>query len=585
VFAGFLLIVQVARRLRTGEWFPGNPVDQVKAWFAEGRDWGVPHTVVAVLLAAPLLLALLWAMDRGARKRKRLEHIDSRAQYLGDGRTMRESVVKVAGARLTTAPEFGLKVAHLVKGTEAHLVPSDDPKVQAKQRDIIKKEHAKATPLWAGWRDGMTCIMGPGSGKTTAIAVPLALEAPGAVFLTSNRPDVVEALLYSRNQAGEVWVFDPQEVADMPPTWRYDLLAYIADAPKGKEVKARLLAKQFAESGRPLETKTDAFFDPAGQDLLANMLLAAALGKRNVTIVLEWLSNVEDDTPIDILEAAGYVHPAHDMRAVYTAAEKTRSSIVLTALTMVKFLSNQDALAWVEPTGPDDDRPVFSPAAFVRSTGDTMICLSREGVGSFGPVVAALTVAVTEAAEAFAKTCPGGRLPVPLVFVLDEVANVCRIKELPDWYSHFGGRGLFVIAILQSWAQGQFAWGDQGMKKLWGATVIRVVGRGISDVAFAGELSDMCDQIDVKRHTRSSSSARKGGGSTSRSETWTREQALTKGQIMAMPEWRCLIIPSGERPVLAQQIPWWRRSDEMEQRVKTSQAKFAARHLPELEKV
>lgn len=51
----------------------------------------------------------------------------------------------------------------------------------------------------------------------------------------------------------------------------------------------------------------------------------------------------------------------------------------------------------------------------------------------------ALTVAVTEAAEQLAKASPGGRLRVPMVAVLDETANVCRWRELPNLYSHFPG--------------------------------------------------------------------------------------------------------------------------------------------------
>ncbi len=48
------------------------------------------------------------------------------------------------------------------------------------------------------------------------------------------------------------------------------------------------------------------------------------------------------------------------------------------------------------------------------------------------------------------RVAQGGRLPVPLVMVLDEAANVCRIRELPDLYSHLGSRGVVVQTVLQS---------------------------------------------------------------------------------------------------------------------------------------
>jgi hypothetical protein len=69
-----------------------------------------------------------------------------------------------------------------------------------------------------------------------------------------------------------------------------------------------------------------------------------------------------------------------------------------------------------------------------------MYSLSKEGRGSGGSLVTALSVAICEAAEERAKVSPGGRLAVPLVVVLDEAANVCRWRELPNLYSHYGSR-------------------------------------------------------------------------------------------------------------------------------------------------
>ena len=111
--------------------------------------------------------------------------------------------------------------------------------------------------LWCGYRDSGTAVIGPGSGKTTAIVVPLCCEAPASVWVTSNRPDVVAALLGPRSAIGQVSVFDPQGVADMPPNWYWNPLTYLAgDVYTTSEVKARQLAKQFAEAGRPLEART-----------------------------------------------------------------------------------------------------------------------------------------------------------------------------------------------------------------------------------------------------------------------------------------------------------------------------------------
>ena len=122
---------------------------------------------------------------------------------------------------------------------------------------------------------------------------------------------------------------------------------------------------------------------------------------------------------------------------------------------------------------------------------DTLYSLSKEGKGTAGPLVTALTAATVEAAEELATTQPGGRLAVPLLGVLDEAANVCCWHGLPDLYSHYGSRGIVLMTILQSWSQGVEVWGRDGMRKLWSAFNIAVYGGGVKEPEFLGEFSRM----------------------------------------------------------------------------------------------
>lgn len=165
--------------------------------------------------------------------------------------------------------------------------------------------------------------------------------------------------------------------------------------------------------------------------------------------------------------------------------------------------------------------------------GGTLYSLSKEGRGSAGPLVTALTVAVTEAAEQLAKTSPGGRLPVPLVAVLDEAANVCRWHELPNLYSHYGSSGIVMMTILQSWSQGVEVWGRDGMRK------------------FLSEVSQLVGDDDLRQL---STSYGKGGRSTSRSTR--RERVLEVSELGALPRGRALLIASGVPPTLIKTVPW-----------------------------
>ena len=82
----------------------------------------------------------------------------------------------------------------------------------------------------------------------------------------------------------------------------------------------------------------------------------------------------------------------------------------------------------------------------------------------------------------------GGRLDPPMVVPLDEAANICRIADLPELYSHLGSRGMVPVTILQSYQQGVAVWGEPGMAALWGASTKKVIGAGIDDPRHARAL-------------------------------------------------------------------------------------------------
>ena len=187
---------------------------------------------------------------------------------------------------------------------------------------------------------------------------------------------------------------------------------------------------------------------------------------------------------------------------------------------------------------------------FIRE-GGTLYSLSKEGRGTAGPLVTALTVAVVEAAEELAAVSPGGRLSTPLLGVLDEAANVCRWRELPNLYSHYGSRGIVLMTILQSWSQGVDVWGEAGMKKLWSAANIAVYGGGVKEKEFLEMLSALIGDYD-KRTT----SVSVGKGQRSITEQLARERILDIADLAALPKGRAVVLASGTRPTLITTQPW-----------------------------
>jgi type IV secretory pathway TraG/TraD family ATPase VirD4 len=208
---------------------------------------------------------------------------------------------------------------------------------------------------------------------------------------------------------------------------------------------------------------------------------------------------------------------------------------------------------WVGPIGGNfagDRRPQFDPDAFVRGTG-TLYSLSKEGQGSAGALVTALTAAVVEAAEEYATGQAGGRLAVPMLVVLDEAANVCRWKNLPDLYSHYGSRGIPIMSLFQSWAQGQVVFGREGMRKLWSASNVKLYLGGVAEADFLRELSELVGDYD-----KSTGSVSYNRGIRSTNHQLRRERILDASELSALPRGRAVMLSSGTPAALIETVPW-----------------------------
>ncbi|OBA56633.1 hypothetical protein A5780_23925 [Nocardia sp. 852002-20019_SCH5090214] len=208
------------------------------------------------------------------------------------------------------------------------------------------------------------------------------------------------------------------------------------------------------------------------------------------------------------------------------------------------------------PSKGERPRWSFNVDHFVTST-DTLYLLSKEGKASGGALVSAFTSAVAAAGEADGVRA-GGRMPTPMLLVLDEAANVVRWRDLPKQYSHFGSRGIVVMTILQSWAQGVGCWGEAGMKALWSAANIKVLGSGLDDEDFLQARSRI---VGDHRELVTSVSRGRRADSGTESTSLTTEATLTASDIAAMPRGRALVFTSGHRSTLVRTTPWMERAD------------------------
>jgi len=425
------------------------------------------------------------------------------------------------------------KATSMATGRE--LKPLYAPAAAAESRQLRAQAAGPGVPLavavrsgqmlHASWQYVQLWIMGPRAGKTSCVVVPQICETAGPVFATSNKRDIVDLTRWVRAPMGRLWIFDPQQIVGQGPTWWWNPLTYATDISR-----ATALASVFAASVGAGD-KGDAYFEPEGEALLAQYLLAAAVAGETLHTVYAWLNEPDNPAAAAALSAAGEQEVAMAIIGTSRLPEEQRGGVFGTSRKMCRFLTDRHILRWVCSSGPDDARPQLDPEGFVTST-DTVYALSKEGAGTTRALTAALTMAVAEAAERHAEQSPLGRLSPPLLCELDEVANIVRWPQLPDLLSHFGSKGIVVSAFLQSYSQGVEVWGAAGMKKVWSACNVRGVGSGVAEPDFLKDISVLIGDHDVRTTSVSSGG---GGGSRSRQVSNRREPILEVAELTAMP--------------------------------------------------
>lgn len=538
---GVLGVVDVA--IHVGLWLAGldatwNPFALILG-LAKGqivmptRSWIATWVVIGVVVVAGVGLAIRWLVTHSPRSRG-----DERGRLVGSKKA--SSAVRSAAVE-DKARQLGItNVKHYGGFPLGKAIPDGG---------IIRGD----------WESVGTLLAGPRTGKTAAFAIPWVISSPGAVLATSNKRDLVDstALVRQERTGEKVWVFDPTKIRKQDARCWWNPLTYLtADGFDGSIVsRSRILSSTLGDAGRAAggqNARYDGFWDGGGDQIRAALLAAAALGGSTMKQVHTWAALEVDETPVEILAANGLEAVAASLRGMMNLPPDTKGGMWASARMGLSWIEDPDMDQWYMP---DSSRVEFDPVAFVRSR-ETLYSMSKD-TSDVTPLVSALTIVTCMAAEAFAES-QGGRMPTPMMVVLDEAANVCPWRDLPKLYSHFGSKGICLQTILQSWSQGVDVWGETGMKKLWSASNTAIYAGGIKETGALDSISKLLGTYYEDQVSYSS-----GQGSRSRSVTKAaRERPIaTVDELASLPQWRAWLFASKSRPVLMELQPWFRSPD------------------------
>ena len=497
------------------------------------KAWPGTSTIVVVVIAIVLACAAVTAVAVAWRL------IAARIPRPGDPVAALAVNPQITPLTPVPAAKNAIRLRPSLAGASPRSVPAADTGLLLGD---LKRPSGRGPALFASWEDTITAFMAPMSGKTTALSIPYVLSAPGAVVATSNKADLWAATAQLRAQAGStVWLFDPQRITGSRQRWWWNPFAGLATVEAAHRLAAHFVLTVDDNTKRDL-------WGPAAQDLLCALFLAAASSGRSLRECGRWLADAGSPIPAELLDTAGFRALAASLRGAQNGAPETRDGIYQTARTAAKCINDEDIMAWVAPPR-GKDLPVFDPVAF--AAGRDTLYLLTESRSAASPLIAALTDAVMRAGRRQAERS-GGRLDPPMVVVLDEAANICRIADLPELYSHLGSRGMVPVTILQSYQQGVAVWGEPGMAALWGAATKKVIGAGIDDPRHARDLATLVGQHDVPVISVSY-----GDGRASQQVSLRRQEILEAADIRALAPCSALLLATGARPSLVSLRPWY----------------------------
>ena len=414
----------------------------------------------------------------------------------------------------------------------------------------VKLCRVGATQVLAAVEEVVIVFGGPRMGKSQWLAGQI-VDAPGAVIATSTRTDLLDQVGPMRARRGPVYVFNPVGLGGRESTVTFDPLVGCEDPVTASERATDMLAATghgYHGGGGDRE-----FWDDQGRRNLAALMHAATLaGDLTMADVQKWLS----DLPRHQAEIIGLLHD-HSPEPAFESAvtqfietnERTRSSITSTIA---------PALAWITH-GParDASLPVREggrPLDISRLLAErgTIFMLGGEE-NQVAPLVCGMTGWVAREARRLAAFCPGGRLDPPLALRLDEAALICPIP-LHQWTADMGGRGVSIVACVQSRAQLVDRYGDAKASAIINNSGARVLFGGTGDrddlnywSTLAGERDEPIVTTDLNGRVASRSTRR--------------VPVLAPAQIATLPQGRVVVFTSTIPPVVGRAEQAFRRFD------------------------
>nr|WP_206328126.1 type IV secretory system conjugative DNA transfer family protein [Streptomyces sp. S3(2020)] len=287
-----------------------------------------------------------------------------------------------------------------------------------------------------------------------ASATQAVRDAEGAILVVTSNPAVWSDTKDARTKLGPVHLYDPAHLCDTPARLHWSPTT-------GCEDKQTAIARAHALLApvRPTAKIDQAVADVA-ETLLRSSLHAAAIDGRTIRHVHRWSQGTQIQDAVRILRTNPKAAPgaAGELEAALTAHPERRDiaqELTGRALAALFTVNIREACT---PNRTD----ALALDSFVDEGGTLYVVGEsiedpRTNPGAM-PLLTALVSSVVERGRRMAERSSSGRLDPPLTLVLDDVAAVAPLPQLPELLATGADRGLPTLALLRSREQARARW-------------------------------------------------------------------------------------------------------------------------------
>ncbi|MFZ3569135.1 type IV secretory system conjugative DNA transfer family protein [Streptomyces sp. BH097] len=408
-----------------GAW-PGTPAAELSGY---GLVWGLVIGQLMVLVVLTVFVAGTFARWRAVRKQRVAPEASAKQAPPAVEREV--PVFQAPPAIEARGPGQSPEAATPVPATEP--VPAPTP-VPAQRGPVHLGPPADRHPL----------------------AMEAIQDAEGPVLVITSSPEVWSETKDARAKLGPVLLYDPTHRCDTPARMHWNPAAGCNDKETAAQRATALLAPI-----RPT-AKLDSALAEVADTLLRSYLHAAAVDGKPFRHVHRWAQGTQVQDAVRILRtnpkaAAG---TAGELEAALTSHPERRDMAQeLTARALSSLFS-----VHIREACTPNRTDALTLDSFVNE-GGTLYVVGEpiedpKGQPGAMPLLTALASSVVEHGRRVAERSPAGRLDPPMTFVLDDVAAVAPLPQLPELLATGADRGLITLALLRSREQGRTRWPD-----------------------------------------------------------------------------------------------------------------------------